>query len=99
MDLHPLDGVFPIDETDGLAVVVRLHGAVHDEDVPFVHVGVHHGHTVHAEEEGGCAVTHQEFHEVQLFPDVFGRGGESRFDLAHEGEFEGGIGDGMRFHS
>ena len=100
MDFHPLDGILAVDEADGLAVVVRLYGAVHDEDVPLVHVGVHHGHAVHAEEKGRCAVTDQEFHEVQLFPDVFGRGRKTSLDFAHEGEFEGiGIGDGMGFHA
>ena len=41
----------------------------------------------------------QELKQVQLLPDILGRGRESRLDFAHEGELEGGtVGDRMGFH-
>ena len=64
VDFHALDGVLSVNETDGLAAIIRLQGAVHDDDVSFVHVGIHHGDTVNLEEEGGGAVAHQELHQV-----------------------------------
>jgi len=84
-ELHPLDGVLPVDEADGLAAAVGLHGAVHDDDVPFVHVGVDHRHAVDAEEEGRGAVAHQELHQVELFPEIVRRRGESRLDAPEKG--------------
>lgn len=85
MDLHTLDGVLTVDEADGLAVVVGLQGAVHDDDVPFVHVGVDHRDAVDAEEEGRSAVAHQELDEVQFLPEVVRRGGKARLDGANKG--------------
>ena len=51
-------------DAECLATVVGLQGAVHDDDVSFVHVGIHHGDTVNLGEEGGGAVAHQELHQV-----------------------------------
>ena len=85
VDLHAFDGVLPVDEADGLAVVVGLQGAVHDDDVPFVHVGVDHRYAVDAEEESRSAVAHQELDEVQLLPEVVRRRREARLDGANKG--------------
>ena len=89
MDLHPLDGVLPVNEADGFAVVVRLHGTVHDDDVTLVHVRVHHRDTVDAEEESRGAVLNQQLHKVKLLADLLGGRGESCLDGAGEGQLQG----------
>ncbi len=88
MDLHPLDGVLAVDEADGLAAVVGVDAAVHDDDVALVHVGVHHRDAVDAEEEGRSAMLHQKLYEVQLFPHFLCRRGETGLDGAGEGELK-----------
>ena len=72
-DFHALDGIFAVDEADGLAAVVRVHGPVDDEDVAFVHVGINHRHAVHQEKERGGSVPHQQFYKVELFAHVLCR--------------------------
>ena len=88
VDLHALDCVLAVDEADGLAAVVRIDAAVHDDDVAFVHVSVHHRDTVDAEEEGRGAMLHQQFHQVKLFPNFLCRRRETGLDGAGEGELK-----------
>ncbi len=89
MDLHALDSVLSVYEADGLAAVIGIHGTVHDDDVALIHVGVNHRDAVDAEEEGRGAVLNKELHEVQLFPYLLCRRGETGLDGAREGELQG----------
>ena len=74
-------------------------GAVDHQDVLVRDTQLYHGKATGAHEVGGLGVGHQDVFEVDaLAPKVFGRGGESRFDLVvQQLGHAGGIraGDGL----
>ena len=86
--LHAFDRVLSVNEADGLTVVVRLHRAVHDDDISLIHIGVYHRYAVNAEEECGGRMTDQQLGQVQPLPDIAGWGRESGLDFTHIGKVQ-----------
>ena len=80
----------------------RIDGVsmVDDDDVALVHVCVHHGDTVYAEEESGRGMAYEQFHKVQLLTHLLGGGGEAGLDVAHEHAVQGAaVVYALRFHA